>query len=62
MDHAFARGDAELELSRVLRAQGNTREAREDARTALRLFTAKSDHPRVRQAQAALNGLYDDAL
>ena len=62
MDSPVARGNAELELGRVLHAQGNTREAREHARTALELFTAKGDCPRLRQARAALNGLYDAAL
>jgi class 3 adenylate cyclase len=62
MDSPVARGDAELELGRVLHAQRNTREARKHARTALGLFTAKGDCPRVRQARAALNGLYDAAL
>ena len=61
-DCAFPQGEAELELGHVLHAQGNTREAREHARTALELFTAKRDRPRVRQARAALKGLYDDAL
>jgi len=62
MDSPVARGDAELELGRVLHAQGNTREAREHAGTALELFTAKGDYPRICQAQAALNGLYDAVL
>ena len=62
MDSPVARGDAELELGRVLHAQGNTREAREHARTALELFTAKGDCPGVRQARAAVNGVYDAVL
>jgi tetratricopeptide (TPR) repeat protein len=62
MDSPVARGDVELELGRVLHAQENTREAREHARTALELFTAKSDRPRIRQARAAVNGLYADVL
>jgi class 3 adenylate cyclase len=62
MDSPVARGDAELELGRALHAQGNTREAGEHARIALELFTAKGDCPRVRQARAALHGLYDDVL
>jgi len=62
MDCPVAHGDAELELGRVIHAQGNTRDALEHARAALELFTAKGDRPRVRQATAALTGLYDDAL
>jgi class 3 adenylate cyclase/DNA-binding SARP family transcriptional activator/tetratricopeptide (TPR) repeat protein len=62
MDCPVAHGDAELELGRVIHAQGNTRDALEHARAALELFTAKGDRPRLRQATAALTGLYDDAL
>ena len=61
MDSPVAQGDAELELGRVLHAQGKTREARDHTHTALKLFTAKSDCPRVGQARVALNGLHDTA-
>ena len=59
MDSAIPRGDAELELARVLRARGNTRQAIASARTALELFTAKGDQPRARQARGVLKELRD---
>ena len=57
MDSSIPRGDAELELARVLRARGNTHQAIASARTALDLFSAKGDEPRTRQATAILKEL-----
>jgi tetratricopeptide (TPR) repeat protein len=54
---ANQRGDANLELARVLAARGRLDEAVKSARTALELFERRDDRPRIEQARAALEAI-----
>jgi tetratricopeptide (TPR) repeat protein len=54
---ADQRGDANLQLGRVLAAQGQFEEAANAARAAVDIFEHRGDRPRTEQARAELEAL-----
>jgi class 3 adenylate cyclase/tetratricopeptide (TPR) repeat protein len=56
-DLYWCRGEAELQLSRVLAARGRREAAADAVRAALELYERKGDRPRAEQARAQLQAL-----